>query len=198
MPIRTILDLLRCSFGAFLRPILWPGLVLGGLEWSWMVLTSLIKLSNINLVSHGYRDFYLKQFCLNPAWLNRELPKRGPIFLQSNQSETLRTWRIGKHVSFLLAQGFEQSAKFSCSHLWTRYSAKGLLLVYQYFVQRHGYTNEEVTIVNKFSRNLNDEDKEIVESLYKIDVLIYSVDPVFRSLLKEPWRNFNSNGSTEF
>ena len=47
--------------------------------------------------------------------------------------------------------------------------------MYQYFVQRHGYTNDDVTIVSKTSRNLNDEDKEIVESLYKIDVLIYSV-----------------------
>lgn len=53
-----------------------------------------------------------------------------------------------------------------------RYSAKGLLLVYQYFVTRHGYTNQDITIINRHAKYLTEEDKEIVESLYKIDVLI--------------------------
>ena len=47
--------------------------------------------------------------------------------------------------------------------------------MYQYFVTRYGYTNEEITIINKYSKHMGDEDKEIVESLYKIDVLVYSV-----------------------
>lgn len=55
-----------------------------------------------------------------------------------------------------------------------RYSAKGLLLVYQYFVNRFGYTNDEITIVNKYSKNMSEEDKAIVEGLYKINVLVYS------------------------
>ncbi len=44
-----------------------------------------------------------------------------------------------------------------------------------------GYTNDEITIINKFSRYLNDEDKDIVDTLYKIDVLIYSVN-IFKRL----------------
>ena len=52
--------------------------------------------------------------------------------------------------------------------------SKGLLLVYQYFVDR-GYSNSEITIINKYSKQMPDDDKEIVDGLYKIDVLIYSV-----------------------
>ena len=66
---------------------------------------------------------------------------------------------------------------------------KGLLLVYQYFVDR-GYSNSEITIINKYSKQMPDDDKEIVDGLYKIDVLIYSVrqkklrqDPNYCSLI---------------
>ena len=56
-----------------------------------------------------------------------------------------------------------------------KFCSKGLLLVYQYFVDR-GYSNSEITIINKYSnKQMPDVDKDIVDGLYKIDVLIYSV-----------------------
>ena len=59
--------------------------------------------------------------------------------------------------------------------------------MYQYFVARHGYTNSEITIINKYSKNLNDEDKKIVDGLYKIDVLIYSVKMYFSIMRYAVW-----------
>ena len=56
-----------------------------------------------------------------------------------------------------------------------RFSAKGLLIIYNYFVSRFGYTNENITIVNKPGGRKTPEDMEILEMLYKIDVLVNTV-----------------------
>jgi len=60
-----------------------------------------------------------------------------------------------------------------------RFSALGLRIVYQHFVQKYGYTEDEITIVIKHIPNLPPEDLEIIESLKKIDVLLTSVSALF-------------------
>lgn len=56
-----------------------------------------------------------------------------------------------------------------------RFSAKGLLIIYNYFVSRFGYTNENITIVNKPGGKKTPEDMAILDMLYKIDVLVNTV-----------------------
>jgi hypothetical protein len=42
-------------------------------------------------------------------------------------------------------------------------------------VNRFGYTDNEITIISKYSTNLSEDDRVIVDHLYKINVLIHSV-----------------------
>ena len=56
-----------------------------------------------------------------------------------------------------------------------RFSAAGLEIVYHYFVNRYGYSRDNITIVCKHVTRRTLEDQDICERLYKEDVLIYTV-----------------------
>ena len=65
-----------------------------------------------------------------------------------------------------------------------RFSAAGLEIIYRYFVNRYGYSRDNITIVCKHVTRRTLEDQAICERLYKEDVLIYTVSflktsPVF-------------------
>ena len=56
-----------------------------------------------------------------------------------------------------------------------RFSAAGLEIVYRYFMNRYGYSKDNITIVCKHVTRRTLEDQAICERLYKEDVLIYTV-----------------------
>jgi len=56
-----------------------------------------------------------------------------------------------------------------------RFSAKGMKIVYDYFVERLGYTNENIFIVYRDGGKKTQADLDMIESLYKIDVLVKTV-----------------------
>ena len=56
-----------------------------------------------------------------------------------------------------------------------RFSAKGLQIVFDYFSDKFGYSSQDIVIVHKPGGYKSPADNEIIESLYKIDVLIKTV-----------------------
>ena len=56
-----------------------------------------------------------------------------------------------------------------------RFSAKGLQIVFDYFCDKFGYSIQDFFIVHKPGGHKSPADSEIIESLYKMDVLIKTV-----------------------
>ena len=56
-----------------------------------------------------------------------------------------------------------------------RFSAKGLQIVFDYFCSKFDYTSKDIIIVHKPGGYKSPADSDIIESLYKIDVLIKTV-----------------------
>ena len=56
-----------------------------------------------------------------------------------------------------------------------RFSAKGMQIVYEYFVDKFDYSNNDIVIVHKPGGQKTLADLDIIENLYKIDVLIKTV-----------------------
>lgn len=61
-----------------------------------------------------------------------------------------------------------------------RFSAKGLLLIRDYFVKNQGYTDDEIFIVNKPIGKKTLEDLAILDQLYQSGVLINTVRRLFK------------------
>ena len=57
-----------------------------------------------------------------------------------------------------------------------RFSAKGMQIVYDYFTERFGYSNENIFIVYRDGGRKSQADLDMIESLYKIDVLVKTVN----------------------